>query len=1007
MFRLICLTFFIACLSSGTAEAIAQKVPRAGNAQVVQLFQAGRAEEAVALGEQVLQTQIETLGAAHPATVEARLNLGAIYHALGRSREALPLVSEAAASYLRSQGPTDPTMLYAVGLLRQVNVAVGQTDQAISIYESVLELHEIRLGVDHPITLDTVTAMAEMHEALQQNAEALLLRQRLVQSLERRTGRDHPDTLEAMTLVATLFYSLARYDEAEAIYRDVLVRVEARFGSESVAMIGGLTNLGVLLYTTGRYGEAEPVLQQAIETNARLFGPDDAYAIAPTVNLATIYAATDRLDEAEPLMVWALELSDRVAGPDNPQSLMIANNLAALYVNLQRPNEAEPLFRRALATNERLLGPDHPNTLYPLNNLAALMTDDGRYGEAQQAFERAYEAQARTLGPSHPNTLTPLFNLAVMRGEAAGTLAAPLRGDILAASRERLEAYAARFEQDGISPADLSNPTSSSFLAQMSMTITAQLIRAGDIANTDRTSVGPAFSLAQAFIFSSAGDALRASTAALTVDDPQLRQLVDASTTARAELEAAEAVLASLLTEEAGAADRSAIEAAEANVANSLAAYTRANNALAAADIDLADIAVNRSASVEAVQQVLAPDEAVILYAQVLNQEAMMAFVVTPDGAAAQPILVTSDELAQQVGAVRAGLALDPGSDYQLSTADLETQPFDLEAAKALHDGLFDPLRPYLGDARRLLVVADGPLQTVPLHVLVSALPEAGADGFARYREARWLADEFAISRLPAVSSLVALRRDEAPGAAGRRKLIGFGNPVLAGYETVSAAAPSADEVFFQFANASGALSVEGLPALPQTGVLLQDVQATLGLSDEDIYLGPEAIEATLAALSRERVLADYRSVAFATHALINDEIDGLDEPAIVLTPTEADDGLLRASEVVGLDLDADLVILAACNTAAADGSPGAEALSGLAKAFFYSGARSLLVSNWPAEASATAELIPALVAGIEEDGLSRAQSLQQAMRRLRDDHPFDFYAHPALWAPFMVVADG
>ena len=64
-------------------------------------------------------------------------------------------------------------------------------------------------------------------------------------------------------------------------------------------------------------------------------------------------------------------------------------------------------------------------------------------------------------------------------------------------------------------------------------------------------------------------------------------------------------------------------------------------------------------------------------------------------------------------------------------------------------------------------------------------------------------------------------------------------------------------------------------------------------------------------------------------------------------------------------------------------------------------------MSNWPAEASATAELIPDLVAGIEEEGLSRSQALQRAMTRLREDHPFDFYAHPALWAPFMVVADG
>ena len=97
--------------------------------------------------------------------------------------------------------------------------------------------------------------------------------------------------------------------------------------------------------------------------------------------------------------------------------------------------------------------------------------------------------------------------------------------------------------------------------------------------------------------------------------------------------------------------------------------------------------------------------------------------------------------------------------------------------------------------------------------------------------------------------------------------------------------------------------------------------------------------------------LSDYRILAFATHGLVSGEMKGLAEPALVFTPpesgTEADDGLLTASEIATLELDADWVILSACNTAAADGTPGAEGLSGMAKAFFYAGARALLVSHW------------------------------------------------------------
>ena len=90
--------------------------------------------------------------------------------------------------------------------------------------------------------------------------------------------------------------------------------------------------------------------------------------------------------------------------------------------------------------------------------------------------------------------------------------------------------------------------------------------------------------------------------------------------------------------------------------------------------------------------------------------------------------------------------------------------------------------------------------------------------------------------------------------------------------------------------------------------------------------------------------LSDYRVLAFATHGLVSGELSGLGEPALVFTPpetgTEADDGLLTASEIATLKLDADWVILSACNTAAADGTPGAEGLSGMAKAFFYAAGR-------------------------------------------------------------------
>ncbi len=142
-------------------------------------------------------------------------------------------------------------------------------------------------------------------------------------------------------------------------------------------------------------------------------------------------------------------------------------------------------------------------------------------------------------------------------------------------------------------------------------------------------------------------------------------------------------------------------------------------------------------------------------------------------------------------------------------------------------------------------------------------------------------------------------------------------------------------------------------------------------------------------------------------------ELKGLAEPALVLTPpevgTEEDDGLLTASEIATLKLDADWVILSACNTAAPDGTPGAEALSGLAKAFFYAGSRALLVSHWPVSSEAAVALTTRMLTeyGKNPGAIGRAEALRRSMLALMMDHEEERFAHPFYWAPFVIVGEG
>ena len=179
--------------------------------------------------------------------------------------------------------------------------------------------------------------------------------------------------------------------------------------------------------------------------------------------------------------------------------------------------------------------------------------------------------------------------------------------------------------------------------------------------------------------------------------------------------------------------------------------------------------------------------------------------------------------------------------------------------------------------------------------------------------------------------------------------------------------------------------------------------------SSRDVFLGEKASESVVKTMD----MSDRRVIAFATHALVPGDLDGLDQPALALSSPlvtgESEDGLLTMEEIFQLKLNADWVVLSACNTGAAAGA-GAEAMSGLGRAFFYAGTRALLVSMWPVETSSARKLTTGVFRHQKKNpGLPRARALRKSMLELIDGPGLkDYatgkivasYAHPLFWAP-------
>jgi CHAT domain-containing protein len=377
-------------------------------------------------------------------------------------------------------------------------------------------------------------------------------------------------------------------------------------------------------------------------------------------------------------------------------------------------------------------------------------------------------------------------------------------------------------------------------------------------------------------------------------------------------------------------------------------------------------------------------------------------FAATRESSVMQAIPLRANELADRVTNLRKGLFnAAPGA---------AATPFDLDASHDLYVALFGGIETLIANKPKLLVVPTASLTSLPFQVLVTRKPDAAIAPADRYKRAAWLINDKAIAVLPSVASLRALRV-YAKASRASKPFIGFGDPLLQRSDGGKANLMSRNvqpyQTFYKGVMVDIDALRKGLPPLPETADELHEVARQLGASDGDVRLGAAATVTNVKTAS----LDQYRVVDFATHGLVAGEVNGLSEPALVLSlpehPTADDDGLLTASRVAKLTLDADWAVLSACNTAAGE-KPDAEGLSGLARAFFYAGARALLVSHWPVDSEAAVKLTTAAFSELARDpAIGRAEALRRSMRKLIADQSSPRNADPALWAPFVLVGEG
>lgn len=844
----------------------------------------------------------------------------------------------------------------------------GDAARAFQLYETALA-EAVRLG-DRPLQARALNQLAAIsHQQGQLERAMALLEESL--AIERELGNRMRTALVLNNLGRGRF-AAGRPAEAVAAYEETLAI--AREIGDSLQVAWALNSLGTVAHSRAEwaaavryYGESLPILEE-------IGGPIE---VAHTSNnLGIVHYLQGNHELAAQYFERSLALLEQ--GGDRETVHAVLNNLAKIYKWRGETERALATLERGLRLAEEAGSKQGIATTW--HSIGRHRAARGQVGEALAAFERGL-AVAEELGDKSitSQALADIAGLEVARGRFDDALRAADRAALLAAEIESPEALwnARTAAGRALAAAGRRGPARQALEEAVAVLEEIREQVAGGEIERQRffeRRIAPYHLLVELAVAEG-----RPADALAWAERARARVLLDALATGRARPEAAmtpaerarEAELerglaaanGKLYLERTrpspGAARLAELEAERARLRREREAFDAALHAahpeLAARHHQPPPLAPGDLAG-------LLPDGAALVEYAVLPDRTHL-FVVAPPVTGGDPavdvfkIEVPQAELERLVGDFRQRLA---GRNLDFRAG-----------ARRLHDLLLGPAREALAGRRTLAVVPDGPLWELPFQALAPS-------------ERTFLAEERAVFYAPSAGVLAAASRlaGERRRRPAERALFAVGNPLVA--------AATAEQVRSAHRGVT-------LGPLPDAEAEVAALAGLYGAERSTVVTGAAAAEARIKVeAGRHRVLH------FATHGILDDREPLYSNLVVAPGGDGAEDGLVEAWELMRLDLDADLVVLSACQTARGRVGAG-EGMIGLAWALLVAGSPATIASQWEVDSAATSRLMVELHRRLLA-GSPKAQALREASLALMKD---ERYRHPFYWAGFVLVGDG
>jgi len=851
--------------------------------------------------------------------------------------------------------------------------AESTLNKALGIYEKDYESNKLEIA-----TVFNNLAMVKIYEGKLDSGEQFLKKALLIR--KEKLGTNNLLVANSLNNIGSVYGRQGKYSEAESTFIKALEIRQAKLDKFDYKISESLNNLAAVYHVQKKYPEAEKIFRQVLKNIEINYGRNHLRTAAILNNIGTVCFYRNKFSEAERFHKRALKTRKKLAGKDSPEVAETFANLARVYKSQSNYFKAELYCKRALNLHNKIFGKSHPEYAKTLNNLAEINIKQGNYETGEKFHKQALAIRRKSLSKNHPDAIESFVNLGKLytikneNKKAAKFYYNALESLEVASKIAGSEEYSPQFRKEqrkicgrflnAISKENDKNNYAKKAFAAMELTRARNFL--------DQLSSISATRFA------------KASETDIKKREKLRSEIRNAKKEKFSEIEISK--LKSKLTEQ------------EKEFAKKYPRYTELRTAKL---VDIDDFSKNS----------LKPNEAMISFWE--GKENVFAVVIANGKSSfiVQPLKKLRKKVCKFVDMLENEA---PCEDFK-------------KLSNSLYKDLVDPFTKDLDleKTSALFIVPHGILTAISFESLVSS-----TNG-TTFKDLDYFFKKVPIGYAPSAAVLSMIRSglaDKKIIKDAEYPLLSFGDPIYTKSRATQESQKDLcdyvlnlkvnDNMIMLVANdnsigkkitraiqisADGAIGIEPLPGSRREVEAIGDIFYG-DSTNNHTFTGGKVQESKIKSLSDSGDLKKYRYIHFATHSFLPGDIEGLSEPCLALSiysNNEKEDGFLKMGEILGMNIQADLITLSACHTGFVEPEEFNEGISGLARAFFYAGAKSMMVTLWGIDDDATVTFMENCYSELNK-GESTISALNFSRKKMLEGE----FAHPGLWAPFILTGE-